>query len=106
MLQHNLGNAAAGAVMMLLGQSRREAQTTIGPIVALKKQTTVSCWNVRTNTEATRTAQVAKEMNGKRETNNHLKTVEKERNKGVIFLSRDVCQKPICNLFTFLWILS
>ena len=48
--------------MTLLGQSRQEAQRPIGPIVAPKKQTTIGCWNVRTMAEATRTAQVAKEM--------------------------------------------
>ena len=81
MIQHNLWDAAAGAVMMPLGQSQREAQRTIGPIVALKKQKTTSCWNVRTMAEATRTAQVAKEMNGKRETSNRLEKDCREREK-------------------------
>ena len=56
------GGAAAGDTMTLLGQSQRLAQRPIGPIVAPKKQMTIGCWNVRTMAEATRTAQVAKEM--------------------------------------------
>ncbi|XP_068739813.1 craniofacial development protein 2-like [Montipora capricornis] len=56
------GGVAAGTTVTLLGQSRQEAQRPIGPIVAPKKQTTIGCWNVRTMAEATRTAQVAKEM--------------------------------------------
>ena len=58
------GGAAAGAIMTPLGQSWREAQKPIGPIVAPKKQTTIGCWHVRTMAEATQTAQVAKEMAG------------------------------------------
>ena len=56
------GGAAAGAAMTLLGQNQWEAQKPMGPIVAPKQQTTIGCWNVRTLAEATRTAQVAKEM--------------------------------------------
>ena len=56
------GGAAARAAMTLLGQNQREAQRPMGPIVAPKQQTTIGCWNVRTMAEATRTAQVAKEM--------------------------------------------
>ena len=56
------GGTAGGAVMTLLGQNQWEAQRSMGPIVALKQQTTIGCWNVRTMAEATRTAQVAKEM--------------------------------------------
>ena len=56
------GGAAAGAAMMLLGQNQRKAQRPMDPIVALKQQTIIGCWNVRTTAEATWTAQVAKEM--------------------------------------------
>ena len=56
------GGAAAGAAVTLLGQNQREAQRPMGPKVATKQQTTIGCWNVRTMAEATRTAQVAKEM--------------------------------------------
>ena len=52
MIQHNLG------------QNQREAQRPMGPIVAPQQQTKIGCWNVKTMTEATRTAQVAKEMAG------------------------------------------
>ena len=48
--------------MMLLGQNQRKAQRPMDPIVALKQQTIIGCWNVRTTAEATWTAQVAKEM--------------------------------------------
>ena len=47
---------------MLIGQSQWEAQRPIGPIVALKHQTIISCWNMRTMAEATQAWQVAKEM--------------------------------------------
>ena len=53
------GNVTAGAVVMLIGQSQREAQRPIGPIVAPKHQTIISC---RTMAEATQAGQVAKEM--------------------------------------------
>ena len=56
------GGVAAGTTMTLLGKSWQEAQRPIGPIVAPKKQTTIGYWNVRTMAEATRTAQVTKEM--------------------------------------------
>ena len=56
------GDVAAGAAMTLLSQNQREAQRLMSPIVAPKQQTTIGCWNVRTMAEATRTAQVAKEM--------------------------------------------
>ena len=56
------GVAAAGAAMTLLGQNQRESQRPMGPILAPKQQTTIGCWNVGTMAEATRTAQVAKEM--------------------------------------------
>ena len=56
------GGVAAGTAMTLLGQNQREAQKLMAPIVAPKQQTTIRCWNVRTMAEATRTAQVAKEM--------------------------------------------
>ena len=56
------GGVAAGATMMLLGQNQQEAQRPMGPIVALQQQTAISCWNVKTMAEGTRTAQVAKEM--------------------------------------------
>ncbi|KAL9969651.1 hypothetical protein ACROYT_G021888 [Oculina patagonica] len=52
----------AGAAMTLLGQSQREAQRPMSPMVARKRQTTIGCWNVRTMAETTRTGQVAKEM--------------------------------------------
>ena len=44
------GGVTAGAVMMLFGQSRRDTQRPIGPII--------SYWNVRTMAEATRVGQV------------------------------------------------
>ena len=47
---------------MLIGQSQWEAQRPIGPIVAPKHQTIISCWNMRTMAEATQAWQVAKEM--------------------------------------------
>ena len=56
------GDVAAGAAMMLLGQSHLEAQRLIGPIVAPKRQTIIDSWNVRTMVETTRAGQVAKEM--------------------------------------------
>ena len=56
------GDVTAGAVVMLIGQSQREAQRPIGPIVAPKHQTIISCWNMRTMAEATQAWQVAKEM--------------------------------------------
>ena len=56
------GGITAGAAMTLLGQSQREAQRPMGPMVAPKRQTTIGCWNVRTMAEATRAGQVAKEM--------------------------------------------
>lgn len=34
----------------------------MGPMVATKRQTVISCWNVKTMGEATRAGQVAKEM--------------------------------------------
>ena len=43
MSQRLTGGVAAGAVMALLGQSRREAQRPIGPIVAPKRQTIIGC---------------------------------------------------------------
>ena len=39
------GGVTAGAAMMLLGQSQREAQRPMGPMVAPKRRTTISCWN-------------------------------------------------------------
>ena len=63
MIQYNLGMLhAAGAAMTLLGQNQWEAQRPIGPIVAPQQQTTIGCSNVRNMAEATRTAQMAKEM--------------------------------------------
>jgi len=56
------GGVTAGAAMTLLGQSQREAQRPMGPMVAPKRRTTIGCWNVRTMAEATRAGQVAKEM--------------------------------------------
>ena len=44
------GGVTAGAVMTLFGQSRRDTQRPIGPII--------SYWNVRTMAEATRAGQV------------------------------------------------
>ena len=44
------GGVTAGAVMTLFGQSRRDTQRPIGPII--------SYWNVRTMAEATRVGQV------------------------------------------------
>ena len=44
------GGVTAGAVMMLFGQSWRDTQRPIGPII--------SYWNVRTMAEATRVGQV------------------------------------------------
>ena len=44
------GGVTAGAVMMLFGQSRRDTQRPIGPII--------SYWNVRTMAEATKVGQV------------------------------------------------
>ena len=49
------GGAASGAAI-------REAQSQWAPLVAPKQQTSIGCWNVRTMAEATRKAQVAKEM--------------------------------------------
>ena len=43
MSQRLTGGVAAGAVMALLGQSRREAQRPIGPIAAPKRQTIIGC---------------------------------------------------------------
>ena len=43
MSQRLTGGVAAGVVMALLGQSRREAQRLIGPIVAPKRQTIIGC---------------------------------------------------------------
>ena len=56
------GDVTAGAVVMLIGQSRQEAQKPIGPIVAPKHRTIIGCWNMRTMAEATQAGQVAKEM--------------------------------------------
>ena len=44
---------AAGATMTPLGPSQPEAKRSIGPIVAPKRQTIISCWNVRTMAETT-----------------------------------------------------
>ena len=48
--------------MTLLGQRQLEAKRLIGPIVAPKRQTIISCWNVGTMAETNRAVQVAKEM--------------------------------------------
>ena len=56
------GGVAAGAVMMLLGQSQAESQRLIGPILAPMRQMTIGCWNVKIMAETTRAGQVAKEM--------------------------------------------
>ena len=56
------GDVTAGAVVMLIVQSWREAQRPIDPIVAPKHQTIISCWNMRTSAEATQAWQVAKGM--------------------------------------------
>jgi len=40
------GGVTAEAAMTLLGQSQREAQRPMGPMVAPKRQTTIGCWNV------------------------------------------------------------
>ena len=56
------GGVAAGATMTLLGQSQREAQRPIDPIIGPKRQTLIGCLNVRTMEESTRVGQVAKEM--------------------------------------------
>ena len=49
-IYQSLGGVTAGAVMTLFGQSRRDTQRPIGPII--------SYWNVRTMAEATRVGQV------------------------------------------------
>ena len=56
------GGVAAGATMTLLGPGQPEAKRSIGPIVAPKQQTIISCWNVMTMAETTRAGQVATEM--------------------------------------------
>ena len=56
------GGVAAGATMTLLGPSQPEGKRSIGPIVAPKRQTIISCWNVMTMAETTRAGQVATEM--------------------------------------------
>ena len=48
--------------MTLLGQSQREVQRPIGPIVTPKRQMIISCWNVRTMVETTQAGQSAKVM--------------------------------------------
>ena len=58
----NNDTTLAGAAMTLIGQSQREAQRPMGPMVAPKRQTTIGCWNVRTMAEGTRAGQLAKEM--------------------------------------------
>ena len=56
------GGVAAGARMTLLRPSQPEAKRSIGPIVAPKRQTIISCWNVMTMAETTRAGQIAKEI--------------------------------------------
>ena len=43
-----LDGRALGRSMTLLGPHQPEAKRSIGPIVAPKRQTIISCWNVRT----------------------------------------------------------
>ena len=48
--------------MTLLGQSQREVQRPIGPIVTPKRQTIIGCWNERTMLETTRAGLLNKVM--------------------------------------------
>lgn len=48
--------------MTRLGQIQREAQRPTGILVSPKNSINIGCWNVRTMAEASRAAQVAKEM--------------------------------------------
>ena len=68
MSQRLTGGVAAGAVMALLGQSRREAQRPIGPIVAPKRQTIIGCRKRKERNKAGwKSCEVAKAMARDRE---------------------------------------